>query len=162
MIRNIKGYLTDKFGPEKGDLTTPLTYSIAPGSLEPELIGKSVGIIGGGCAGYTCAHDLARLGYSVTIYERWEVSGGQLVQGVPVNRLSRNVVADELASIEEFSNIEVKNGVDIGRDITFAELEKQHDAVFIAVGLAKGGHFQYLSERTRHMRFLRYSLNLSA
>ncbi len=138
VIRNIKGYLTDKQGPEKGDLHTPLTYSIAAGSLDPEFNGKSVGIIGGGCAGYTCAHDLARLGYSVTIYERWETSGGQLVQGVPINRLSRDVVAAELASIEEFPNMGVQRGVDVGKDITFKELEKKHDAVFIAVGLAKG------------------------
>jgi len=138
VIRNIKGFLTDKRGPETGDLKTPLTYSIAPGSVEPELNGKSVGIVGGGCAGYTCAHDLARLGYSVTIYERWEKSGGQLVQGVPVNRLSRKVVSEELASIEVFENIEVKNGVDVGVDITFQELEKKHEAVFIGVGLAKG------------------------
>lgn len=138
VIRNIKGYLTDKQGPECGDLRTPLTYSIAPGSLEPEFNGKTVGIIGGGCAGYTCAHDLARLGYSVTIYERWETSGGQLVQGVPINRLSRDVVASELASIESFSNIGVQHGVDVGKDVTFAELEQKHDAVFIAVGLARG------------------------
>lgn len=138
VIRNIKGYLTEKRGPEAGDLRTPLTYSIAPGSVKPELNGKSVGVIGGGCAGYTCAHDLARLGYSVIIYERWETSGGQLVQGVPINRLSRNVVADELASIELFENIEVKNGVDVGQDITFQELENIHDAVFVGVGLAKG------------------------
>jgi NADPH-dependent glutamate synthase beta subunit-like oxidoreductase len=138
VIRNIKGYLTDKHGPEKGDLVTPLTYSIAPGSLEPELNGKSAGIIGAGCAGYTCAHDLARLGYQVTIYERWELSGGQLVQGVPINRLDRDVVASEIASIEHFSNIEVKRGVDVGTDITFAELEETHDAVFIGVGLSKG------------------------
>ena len=138
VIRNIKGFLTDKHGPENGDLQTPLSYSIAPGSLSPELNGKSVGIIGGGCAGYTAAHDLARLGYAVTIYERWEKSGGQLVQGVPINRLSRKVVANELASIEQFDHIEVKNGVDVGQDITFKELEKKHEAVYIAVGLAKG------------------------
>ncbi len=138
VIRNIKGYLTDKYGPEAGDRETPLSYSIAPGALKPELNGKSVGIVGGGCAGYTCAHDLARLGYSVTLYERWEKSGGQLVQGVPINRLSRKVVADELASIELFENITVKNGVDVGNDITFEALEKQHEALFIGVGLAVG------------------------
>jgi NADPH-dependent glutamate synthase beta subunit-like oxidoreductase/ferredoxin len=138
VIRNIKGFLTDKHGPENGNLKKPLTFSIAPGSVEPELNGKSVGIIGGGCAGYTAAHDLARMGYEVIIYERWEKSGGQLVQGVPINRLSRKVVANELASIEQFDNIEVKNGVDVGADITFHELEKKHDAVYIAVGLAKG------------------------
>lgn len=138
VIRNIKGYLTEKRGPETGDLFTPLTYSIAPGSVNPTPNGKSVGVIGGGCAGYTCAHDLARLGYAVTIYERWETSGGQLVQGVPINRLSRKVVANELASIELFDLIEVKKGVDVGKDITFAELEKRHDAVLVAAGLSRG------------------------
>ena len=138
VIRNIKGYLTDKRGPEAGDLDTPRGYSIAPGSISPELNGKTVGVIGGGCAGYTAAHDLARLGYAVTIYECWEKSGGQLVQGVPINRLSRKVVADELASIELYENIDVQNGVDVGKDISFKELEKKHDAVFIGVGLAKG------------------------
>ncbi len=138
VIRNIKGFLTDKRGPETGDLITPLTYSIAPGSLNPDMNGKSVGIIGGGCAGYTCAHDLARLGYEVVIYERWEKSGGQLVQGVPINRLSRKVVANELASIEMFENIEVKHNIDVGVDITFQELEEKHDAVFIGVGLSQG------------------------
>lgn len=138
VIRSIKGYLTDKHGPECGDLETPLKYSIAPGSIHPELNGKSVGIIGGGCAGYTCAHDLARLGYSITLYERWEKSGGQLVQGVPINRLSRKVVADELASIEWFKNIEVKNNVDVGKDISFEELEEKHDAILIGVGLSRG------------------------
>ena len=138
VIRNIKGFLTDKRGPETGDLITPLTYSIAPGSVNPELNGRSVGVIGGGCAGYTCAHDLARLGYAVTIYERWEKSGGQLVQGVPINRLSRKVVANELASIEMFEHVEVKNGVDVGKDITMEELEEVHDAIFIGVGLAQG------------------------
>lgn len=138
VIRNIKGYLTDKHGPEKGDLKTPLTYSIAPGSIQPDPNGRSVGIIGGGCAGYTCAHDLARLGYSVTIYERWELSGGQLVQGVPVNRLNRAVVASEIASIEQFPNIEVRRGVDVGKDVSFAEIGEKHDAVFVAVGLSRG------------------------
>ena len=138
VIRNIKGFLTDKRGPETGDLLTPLSYSIAPGSLNPTLNGKSVGVIGGGCAGYTCAHDLARLGYAVTIYERWERSGGQLVQGVPINRLSRQVVANELASIEMFEHIEVKHGVDVGVDISMQEIEEAHDAVFIGVGLSQG------------------------
>ncbi len=138
VIRNIKGFLTDKRGPETGELFKPLTYSIAPGSVDPVLNGMSVGIIGGGCAGYTCAHDLARLGYKITIYERWEKSGGQLVQGVPVNRLSRRVVANELASIEMFEHIEVRNSVNVGHDIFFEELEEAHDAVFIAVGLVCG------------------------
>ena len=65
-------------------------------------------------------------------------SGGQLVQGVPINRLSRKVVANELASIEMFEHVTVKNGVDVGKDISMEELEELHDALFIGVGLAQG------------------------
>ena len=60
------------------------------------------------------------------------------MQGVPINRLSRQVVANELASIEMFEHIEVKHGVDVGVDISMQEIEEAHDAVFIGVGLSQG------------------------
>lgn len=137
-IRNMKGYLTAKHGPETGDLDTPLTYSTVRGSVNPSLNGKSVGIIGGGVAGYTCAHDLARLGYACTIYEKYGISGGQLVQGVPVNRLDRGVVQAEIDSILQFEHITIKHNCDVGKDISFNEIKETHDAVFIGVGLAAG------------------------
>jgi len=137
-IRNIKGFLTDKHGPESGDLKTPLSYSTVLGSPTPEANGKSVGIIGGGCAGYTCAHDLARLGYQCTIYERHHVSGGQLNQGVPINRLNRDVIQAEIDSILALGLIEVVHNCDVGRTISFQEIRDKHDAVFIGVGLSVG------------------------
>lgn len=137
-IRNMKGYLTAKHGPEVGDLKAPLHYSTVRGSVDPELNGKSVGIIGGGVAGYTAAHDLARLGYACTIYEKYGTSGGQLVQGVPINRLDRPVVQAEIDSILQFKHITVKHNCDVGKDISFAQIQQDHDAVFIAVGLSAG------------------------
>ncbi len=137
-IRNIKGFLTERHGPETGDLRTPLSYSTVMGSVDPEPNGMTVGIIGGGCAGFSVAHDLARLGYRSTIYERHPISGGMLIQGVPINRLSRHVIQSEIDSILELGLIDVKLGCDIGTDISFEEIKKQHDAVFIGVGLAVG------------------------
>jgi len=137
-IRSIKGFLTSQWGPETGDLKTPLTYATVRGSIDPELNGRSVGIIGGGVGGYTCAHDLARLGYACTIYERHAQSGGMLIQGVPINRLSRQVVQAELDSILEFKHIQVEHNCEVGKDISFAEIRARHDAVFIAVGLGEG------------------------
>jgi len=137
-IRNMKGFLTQKHGPETGDLKTPLTYSTVRGSLTPKLTGKKVAIIGGGCAGYTCAHDLARLGHASTIFERHPKSGGMLIQGVPKNRLSRPVVQAEIDSILQFPHIEVRHNQDVGVNISFQELVAQYDAVLIAVGLAVG------------------------
>ena len=137
-IRNIKGFLTSKYGPECGDLFTPLTYSTARGSHNPKLTGKTVGIIGGGVAGFTCAHDLARLGHSVTIFEREYISGGMLVQGVPLNRLSREVIKSEIDSILQYKHIEVIHNCEVGKDISFNEIRNKFDAVFIAVGLSVG------------------------
>ena len=137
-IRNIKGFLTSKHGPECGDLFTPLTYSIARGSHNPKLTGKTVGIIGGGVAGFTCAHDLARLGHRVTIFEREYISGGMLVQGVPLNRLSREVIKSEIDSILQYKHIEVIHNCEVGKDISFNEIRNKFDAVFIAVGLSVG------------------------
>ncbi|MBD3419646.1 MAG: 4Fe-4S dicluster domain-containing protein [Chitinivibrionales bacterium] len=137
-IRNIKGFLTARHGPESGDLRKPLEYATVQGHPDAHYNGKTVGLIGGGVASYTCAHDLARLGYRCTIYERWEKSGGQLIQGVPINRLSRQVVQAEIDSILSMNLVSVKHNVNVGVDVTVDELHKRHDAVFIGVGLAEG------------------------
>ena len=137
-IRNVKGFLTSRHGPECGDLFTPLTYSTVRGSHHPKLTGKTVGIIGGGVAGYTCAHDLARLGHNVTIFEKEHVSGGMLVQGVPLNRLSREVVKSEIDSILQYTHIEVIHNCEVGKDLSFNEIRNKFDAIFIAVGLSVG------------------------
>jgi formate dehydrogenase (NADP+) beta subunit len=137
-IRNIKGFLTERHGPESGALRTPLTYSIARGNPDPKPNGKRVAVVGGGCAGLTCAHDLARLGYRITVFERHPKLGGQLVQGVPINRLDRRVVQAEIDSILALGLIEVKCGVNVGSDISLEELRRSFDAVFLAVGLMNG------------------------
>ena len=147
-IRNIKGFLTQRHGPETGDLKKPLTFSTARGSITPEPNGKSVAVVGGGCAGMTCAHDLARLGYRVTVFERHPRLGGQLIQGVPINRLNRDVVQAECDSIVALGLIEVKVGVDVGKDVTLAQLKQDFDAVFIGVGLMAGKRLPF--EHTDH------------
>ncbi len=137
-IRGIKGFLTSRHGPETGDLVTPLACSTVRGVMSPKLNGMSVGVIGGGVGGYTCAHDLARLGYASTIYEKHTQSGGMLIQGVPINRLSRQVVQAEMDSILEYKHIQVKHGCEVGKDITLEAIQAKHDAIFVAVGLCQG------------------------
>ena len=158
-IRNLKGFLTQRHGPETGDLKKPLSFSTARGSDTPTPNGKTVAVVGGGCAGMSCAHDLARLGYKVTVFERHPKLGGQLVQGVPINRLDRNVVQAECDSIIALGLVEVKTNVDVGKDITLAQLKSDFDAVFIGVGLMAGKRLPF--ENTDHpsiataMEFLR-------
>ena len=94
---------------------------------------KSVGIIGAGPSGMTCAFYLARLGYDVVVYEAQPVAGGMLAFGIPEYRLPKTVLDWELKSICD-AGITVKTNTEVGKDISFAELKKQHQAVYISTG----------------------------
>ena len=99
-----------------------------------EANGKSVGIIGSGPAGLSCATYLARLGYAVTIYERREKAGGLDTYGMAEYKMTQQHSADEVAMIERLG-VQFHLGCEVGRDITFADLEAAHDTIFIGVGL---------------------------
>ncbi len=95
---------------------------------------KSVGVIGSGPSGLTAAHDLALLGFSVTIYEREPVLAGMLAVGVPAYRLRRDLIRAEVEAITSMG-VEAVTNCTIGKDISFPELRTKHDAVVIAVGM---------------------------
>jgi NADH-quinone oxidoreductase subunit F len=94
---------------------------------------KSVGIIGAGPSGLTCGYYLARLGYDVTVYESQPVAGGMLVVGIPEYRLPKAVLAREIDAIRNVG-VDVKTNTEVGRDVTFKDLQGKHDAVYIATG----------------------------
>jgi len=95
--------------------------------------GKSVGIVGSGPAGLAAAHDLAVLGFSVTVYEMEPVLGGMLAVGIPHYRLPRDVIR---AEVETIVGLGVQPVTDccVGRDVSLPELRRRHDAVILAVG----------------------------
>ena len=98
--------------------------------------GKKVAVIGSGPAGLTCAGDLARLGYDVTIFEALHEAGGVLVYGIPEFRLPKEeVVAKEIANVEALG-VKIEKNVIIGKSITIDELieEEGYEAVFIGSG----------------------------
>ncbi len=95
--------------------------------------GKSVAIIGSGPAGLTAAHNLARQGHAVTIYEAEDRLGGMLTLGIPEYRLPRNVLDADIKDIL-LPGIEVRTRTRIGTDIPFEQVRQKHRAVFIAVG----------------------------
>ncbi len=98
--------------------------------------GRKVAVIGSGPAGLTCAGDLARLGYDVTIFEALHEAGGVLVYGIPEFRLPKeDVVAKEIANVESLG-VKIEKNVIIGKSITIDELieEEGYEAVFIASG----------------------------
>ncbi len=96
--------------------------------------GKSVGVVGSGPAGLSCATYLARHGAAVTIYERREKAGGLDTYGMAEYKMTQQHAADEVAMIERLG-VQFRLNTEVGRDITLAALEAAHDAIFIGVGL---------------------------
>ena len=105
----------------------------APAKPEPN--GHKVAIVGSGPAGLTCAGDLARKGYDVTVYEALHLAGGVLVYGIPEFRLPKAIVQKEVKRLEYFGVKVVTNTV-VGRTITIDELmeEEGFEAVFVGSG----------------------------
>lgn len=98
--------------------------------------GKSVAVIGSGPAGLTCAGDLARMGYDVTIFEALHEIGGVLVYGIPEFRLPKDeVVAKEIENVKSLG-VKIETNVVVGKSVTIDELleEEGFDAVFIGSG----------------------------
>lgn len=101
-----------------------------------EKLGKKVAVIGSGPAGLTCAGDLAKMGYDVTIFEALHEAGGVLVYGIPEFRLPKqDVVAKEIDNVKSLG-VKIETNVIIGKSITIDELmeEEGFSAVFIGSG----------------------------
>lgn len=96
--------------------------------------GKSVGIIGSGPAGLSCATYLARLGYAVTIYERKALAGGLDTYGMAEYKMPQKVSLDEADHVQKIG-VKVQLNTEIGRDISFTDLQTKHNAIFAGVGL---------------------------
>lgn len=106
--------------------------------------GKKVAIVGSGPSGLTCAGDLAKMGYDVTLFEALHAAGGVLMYGIPQFRLPKEIVQHEIAALKELGvKIEV-NSV-IGRTFTIKELmeEEGFDAVYVGTG-AGLPHFMHI------------------
>ncbi|MBP3476434.1 MAG: NADPH-dependent glutamate synthase [Lachnospiraceae bacterium] len=98
--------------------------------------GKKVAVIGSGPSGLTCAGDLAKMGYDVTIFEALHEAGGVLVYGIPEFRLPKQaVVAQEIENVKSLG-VKIETNVVVGKSVTIDELleEEGFDAVFIGSG----------------------------
>jgi len=130
-IRALKRFLTERHGPES-------RHPVAPTTQPAAKLPFKVAIVGGGPVGLSAAHDLALMGYSVTIFEASPVAGGMLYLGIPEYRLPRSVVEAQVREILETGDITLKLNMAAGRDFAIGELRHQgFDAVLIAVGAHK-------------------------
>jgi len=99
---------------------------------------EKIAIIGSGPAGLTCANDLVRKGYPVTIFEKLSKPGGMLSWGIPAYRLPRDIIQKEIEAIKDLGVI-IKTRTEVGKDISFSKLkEKGYKAFFLAVGAYEG------------------------
>lgn len=95
--------------------------------------GKSIAIVGSGPAGLTCAGDLAKNGYEVTIYEVLQKAGGVLTYGIPEFRLPKSIVEKEVNNLKKLG-VKILTDVPVGNAISLDELQEKYDAVFLGTG----------------------------
>jgi formate dehydrogenase beta subunit len=167
-IRPLKWVLTEQYGPEAsqrlpGSTVSPPSLPIVdPGGTLPgqgvealyspvrwsreNLLALAatpgrrqgkVAVIGAGPAGLAAAHDLAILGHQVTIYEAGPKTGGMVRYGVPVYRINQQVMNAEVQSILDLG-VEIRLNMPVGKVVTLADLRRNHDAVFLGIGLMQG------------------------
>lgn len=139
-IRALKRFATEVYGVERvRDLRETLESSNARGSAYPQLTKDKIAVVGAGVAGMTVAHDLARLGYRVTVFEELDTPGGQMATGVPIYRLDRELMNLEIAAICELG-VDLKLNHAVGTPgLTIPELREQgYKAIVIAAGMMSG------------------------
>jgi NADPH-dependent glutamate synthase beta subunit-like oxidoreductase/Pyruvate/2-oxoacid:ferredoxin oxidoreductase delta subunit len=105
--------------------------------LSEENYPEKIAVIGAGPAGLSCAYQLTRNGYKVTVYEAFSKAGGMLRYGIPDYRLPQDVLDKEIKRIEDFG-VEINCNKVIGKDIQYEELQNNYDAIFVGIGAHKG------------------------
>ena len=134
-IRGIKGEAISIGKLERFVADWARENNVSP-EMPTEKKGKKVAVIGSGPSGLTCAGDLAKMGYDVTIFEALHEAGGVLVYGIPEFRLpKKTVVASEIENVKKLG-VKIETNVVIGKSMTIDQLinEEGFDAVFIGLG----------------------------
>lgn len=135
-IRALKRYATEKFGVESYKPFERILEAVERPRPEAAKPGR-VAVIGTGPAGVACAHDLRLMGHQVVIFDAAEVPGGMLRLGIPDYRLPPKILQREIEFVE-WLGVEFRMKTEIGKDVTFADLREDFDAVFVATGCRKG------------------------
>ena len=108
--------------------------------------GKRVAVVGSGPAGLGCAAELAQLGYEVTIFEKSKLPGGLNTYGIAYYKLKPQLSLEEAELVQDLG-VEIRCGVEIGRDISGADLQRDFNAVFLGLGLGNGNQLGIPGEK---------------
>lgn len=127
-IRALKRFALEMAGPGY-----PLPPS--PSGMLP----FAVAVVGGGPAGLTAAWFLAQRGYRVTVFERQHEAGGHLYHSIPTYRLPRRAVKEDVECVAK-AGVEIRTGVEVGRDVRLDELRETFHAIILAPGLSQSRH----------------------
>jgi formate dehydrogenase (NADP+) beta subunit len=128
-IRALKRFVTERYGPESRNPLDVFAGKVRPARTE------KIAIIGSGPAGMSAAHDLALLGYPVTIFEAAAVPGGMMHLGIPEYRLPRDVLNAQIREILDLGP-ELKLNMRLGRDFSLNDLKRQgYKSILMAFGL---------------------------
>ncbi|MBI4879646.1 MAG: FAD-dependent oxidoreductase [Planctomycetes bacterium] len=130
LLQAVRGYVP-RVCADAEEMAALLSAGVAGAFRAAE--GQRVAIVGAGPAGLSAAHDLALMGFKPVVFETEPVAAGMLAVGVPAYRLPRDLIAREVAVIRALG-VEIRCSVTVGKDITFAELRRDHAAVILAVG----------------------------
>ena len=132
-IRGIKGEPTSIGELEAfvADIALEKGYAFSDEKVEKK--NKKVAVVGGGPAGLTCAGFLARMGYEVSIYEKYNYLGGIIQHGIPTFRLDREVVEKTIQKILDLG-VQVYYGKELGKNLMLEQLKKEYNAIFLGVG----------------------------
>ena len=137
-----------------GSVETHITEEGFKAGLTPEFGGittdKKVAIIGSGPAGLSCATYLLRSGIAVTMYERSDKAGGLLTYGIPNFKLDKKIVERRVKFLVD-AGMELVLNCEVGKDITFEDIEKSHDAIFIGVGATKAKRASIVGENASNV-----------
>ena len=131
-IRGLKGEAIAIGALERYVADYAIKNNLKVGSVKPKN-GKTVAIVGSGPAGLTCAGDLVKEGFDVTIYEVLHKAGGVLTYGIPEFRLPKKIVESQVESLKELG-VKILTDVPIGKAITLNELQSKYDYVFVSSG----------------------------
>lgn len=99
---------------------------------------KKIAILGAGPSGMSCAYQLARRGFKVTVFEANKQAGGMLRYGIPKYRLPREILDAEIQRVLDLG-VELRCNTKVGVDIPFSQLRKDYDAIYVGIGAQKGG-----------------------